>query len=50
MLGNPTFLVGVKCGVLTSVAFYYLTSSLKAEAPTAQNKENDVNIIYFNHD
>jgi len=43
LLGNPSFLVGVKCGVLTSLAFYYLTSRQSAKAGKYEENEEDEN-------
>ena len=44
LLGNPSFLVGVKCGVLTTLAFYYLTSRQSSNA--GKKKENEVYAQY----
>ena len=46
LLGNPSFLVGVKCGVLTSLAFYYLTSRQSAKAGKYEENEE---VLYLQH-
>ena len=46
LLGNHSFLIGVKCGILTSLGFYYITSKKSSNADKIQ--ESDVYLYRFN--